>query len=82
MADGLLAAGVAVADGDFLITQQGLGFHVPGCIVHDGTHTDKANRQFVIWLFKTPRKIVFGPLPKTSTGKIQKFELRERAKSL
>ncbi len=32
--------------------------------------------------FKAPRKVVFGPLPKTSTGKIQKFELRERAKRL
>ena len=30
--------------------------------------------------FKAPRKVVFGPLPKTSTGKIQKFELRERAR--
>ncbi|MFK7732476.1 MAG: acyl-CoA synthetase [Pseudomonadales bacterium] len=27
--------------------------------------------------FKAPRKVVFGPLPKTSTGKIQKFELRQ-----
>jgi fatty-acyl-CoA synthase len=32
--------------------------------------------------FKTPRTVVFGPLPKTSTGKIQKYVLRERAKSL
>ena len=32
--------------------------------------------------FKVPRTIVFGPLPKTSTGKIQKFILRERAKEL
>jgi len=32
--------------------------------------------------FKVPRAVVFGPLPKTSTGKIQKFVLRERAKSL
>ena len=31
--------------------------------------------------FKVPRKVVFGPLPKTSTGKIQKFVLREKAKS-
>jgi fatty-acyl-CoA synthase len=31
--------------------------------------------------FKAPRTVVFGPLPKTSTGKIQKFVLRERAKS-
>ncbi|MCP5150030.1 MAG: acyl-CoA synthetase [Ectothiorhodospiraceae bacterium] len=32
--------------------------------------------------FKVPRTVVFGPLPKTSTGKIQKFVLREQAKSL
>jgi len=31
--------------------------------------------------FKLPRAVVFGELPKTSTGKIQKFVLRERAKS-
>ena len=30
--------------------------------------------------FKAPRTVLFGPLPKTSTGKIQKFVLRERAK--
>jgi fatty-acyl-CoA synthase len=30
--------------------------------------------------FKAPRHVVFGPLPKTSTGKIQKFVLRERAR--
>ncbi|MBV2358707.1 AMP-binding protein [Thalassococcus sp. CAU 1522] len=32
--------------------------------------------------FKTPKKVVFQELPKTSTGKIQKFELRALAKSL
>jgi fatty-acyl-CoA synthase len=32
--------------------------------------------------FKVPRTVVFAPLPKTSTGKIQKFVLREQAKSL
>ena len=32
--------------------------------------------------FKAPREVVFGPLPKTSTGKIQKFVLREKAKEL
>ena len=32
--------------------------------------------------FKAPRHVVFGPLPKTSTGKIQKFELRERARDV
>ena len=31
--------------------------------------------------FKVPKKVVFGPLPKTSTGKIQKFVLREKVKS-
>ena len=31
--------------------------------------------------FKVPRAVVFGELPKTSTGKIQKFVLREKAKS-
>jgi fatty-acyl-CoA synthase len=32
--------------------------------------------------FKVPRTVVFGPLPKTSTGKIQKFVLRQQAKEL
>ncbi|WP_417209650.1 AMP-binding protein [Antarctobacter sp.] len=32
--------------------------------------------------FKTPKKVVFQELPKTSTGKIQKFALREQAKRL
>jgi len=31
--------------------------------------------------FKVPRAVVFGEVPKTSTGKIQKFVLREKAKS-
>src|SRR5882672_4621738 len=31
--------------------------------------------------FKAPKTVVFGPLPRTSTGKVQKFLLRERAKS-
>lgn len=32
--------------------------------------------------FKAPRYVVFGDLPKTSTGKIQKFILREKSKDL
>jgi len=32
--------------------------------------------------FKTPKKVVFQELPKTSTGKIQKFELRALAKEM
>ena len=30
--------------------------------------------------FKTPKRVEFGELPKTATGKIQKFELRKRAR--
>ena len=32
--------------------------------------------------FKCPRTVVFGPLPKTSTGKVQKYVLREMARKL
>ena len=32
--------------------------------------------------FKVPKTIVFGPLPRTSTGKVQKFVLRQRVKSV
>jgi fatty-acyl-CoA synthase len=32
--------------------------------------------------YKVPRTVVFGPLPKTSTGKMQKFILREQARQL
>ncbi len=31
--------------------------------------------------FKAPKTVVFGPLPKTSTGKVQKFVLREKARA-
>ena len=32
--------------------------------------------------YKAPKRIVFGQLPKTSTGKVQKYRLRERAELL
>ncbi len=32
--------------------------------------------------FKIPRYVVFGPLTKTSTGKIQKYRLRQPAQAL
>jgi fatty-acyl-CoA synthase len=32
--------------------------------------------------FAVPRTVVFGPLPTTATGKIQKYTLRERARDL
>jgi fatty-acyl-CoA synthase len=31
--------------------------------------------------YKAPREVVFGPLAKTATGKVQKFALRERLRS-
>jgi len=47
-----------------------------------------APEELIVWCrprlagFKVPKQIVFGPLPKTSTGKIQKNLLREQAKEL
>jgi fatty-acyl-CoA synthase len=32
--------------------------------------------------FKVPKTLIYGALPKTSTGKIQKFALREKVKAL
>jgi len=32
--------------------------------------------------YKVPRKVVFGDLPTTATGKIQKYVLRVKAKGL
>ena len=54
--------------------------------LHDGTSAVEAEivdycRQHLAH-FKAPRSVVFGPLPKTSTGKIQKFLLRDRAATL
>jgi fatty-acyl-CoA synthase len=54
--------------------------------LREGTEADAAQliafcRQHLAH-FKAPRSVVFGPLPKTSTGKIQKFLLRERARAL
>jgi fatty-acyl-CoA synthase len=52
----------------------------------DAPPTDEA--AIVAWCrqhlarYKVPKRVAFGPLPKTSTGKIQKFELRERARAL
>ena len=57
---------------------------------HDGftiLKKDIADQDVRIWIrsqlagFKVPRAVVFGELPKTSTGKIQKFELRKQAGS-
>jgi fatty-acyl-CoA synthase len=32
--------------------------------------------------FKIPKKVVFGPIDKTSTGKVQKYLLREKAEGI
>ncbi len=51
-----------------------------------GTELNEA--QVIAWCeqhiarFKVPGKVVFGPLIKTSTGKVQKFLLREQARAL
>ncbi len=55
-------------------------------LLKDGAETSEADiiafcRQHLAG-FKLPKTIVFGPLPKTSTGKIQKFMLRNAAKDL
>jgi len=52
----------------------------------DGAETDEAEiiafcREHLA-NFKAPKTVVFSSLPKTSTGKIQKFKLREDAKAL
>ncbi|MCC6196599.1 MAG: acyl-CoA synthetase [Burkholderiales bacterium] len=51
----------------------------PGAAATEGELIEHCQR--LLARFKAPKKVVFGDLPKTSTGKIQKFLLRERAKS-
>ena len=51
----------------------------PGAVVTEPELIEHCRR--LLAHFKVPTSVVFGPLPKTSTGKIQKFVLRERVKS-
>jgi len=51
----------------------------PGAEVDAGTLV--AHCKSLLAGYKVPREIRFEPIPKTSTGKIQKFQLRERARS-
>jgi fatty-acyl-CoA synthase len=52
----------------------------------DGAKATEA--EFIEWCrqnlarFKVPKKVVFGAVPVTATGKIQKYVLRERARAL
>jgi len=51
---------------------------------HDGKVTAEEMLEFCrarLAKFKLPRKFVFGPIERTSTGKVQKFKLRDRAHS-
>ena len=54
--------------------------------LHTGHAVDaeqlKAHCQSLLAGYKVPRTFVFEVIPKTSTGKIQKFQLREKAKAL
>ena len=51
---------------------------VPGAEVTEAAILDWC-REYLAG-FKCPRSVVFGELPKTVTGKIQKFQLRARAR--
>jgi fatty-acyl-CoA synthase len=51
---------------------------------HDGKVSAEEMREFCrtrLAKFKLPKKFVFGPIERTSTGKVQKFRLRDRAQS-
>jgi len=52
----------------------------PGARVEAGELIEHCRRHLA--RFKVPKSVVFGELPKTSTGKIQKFLLRERTGSV
>ena len=55
------------------------------CLKPGGTASEKDLIDFCranMAHYKAPKTVVFGPLPKTSTGKIQKFVLREKARAL
>ena len=53
--------------------------------LHDGAHADAsditAHVRDKLAGFKVPKHILFGPLPKTATGKVQKYVLRSRWES-
>jgi len=54
-------------------------------LIHDKVATEKDIIDFcreTLAGFKLPKKVIFCELPKTSTGKIQKFELRKKVKEI
>ncbi len=60
----------------------------PCAFVETRDGTELTEEEIIAWCkeklagFKCPRYVVFVELPKTSTGKIQKFKLREMAKAV
>ena len=77
----MFVAGVARPDAKWGETPCAFVEKKPG---HDGV-TEEALIEFCrgrMARYKCPKTVVFGELPKTPTGKIQKFKLRERAKAL
>ena len=48
----------------------------------DGRRADRLVPRSISPATKCPRHVVFAEIPKTSTGKIQKFKLREMAKGV
>ncbi len=52
----------------------------PGAAATEADYIDWCRQNLA--RFKIPKKVVFGPVPTTATGKIQKYVLRERAKVL
>ena len=53
-----------------------------GCRAGSGRRHHRSGAAPIWRITRLPRTVIFGPLPKTSTGKIQKFELREQAKEI
>jgi len=84
----VLAEHPAVLEAAVVAVPDGRWGEVPAAYVtlhDDATATEAELIGFVrerIAHFKAPKSVVFGPLPKTSTGKIQKFLLREWARDL
>ncbi|MCB1884534.1 MAG: acyl-CoA synthetase [Geminicoccaceae bacterium] len=83
--EGVLYRHPAVAEAAVVAMPHDRWGEVPCAFValHEGVEADEADiiafaRERLAG-FKTPKRVVFGPLPKTSTGKIQKFVLRQRA---
>jgi fatty-acyl-CoA synthase len=53
----------------FVVTRPGVTLTAEDIVNHCKQHLAR---------FKAPKKVEFGELPKTSTGKIQKFKLRDK----